>query len=106
MALTNKGVFQMANVLVTWSTQTVQHPAGSQPADHFHIGLGVIEADEPISAGQHLFTNVAPGTYQGHGEVCAADGTELQTPVVFTVVVPDQTPVDVPIIVNISGNVQ
>ena len=96
----------MADVLVTWTTQVVQHPAGSTPPDHFHIGLGVLEANEPLDASQHLFPSVDPGTYQGHGEVVAADGTELQTPVVFSVTVPEQLPVNVPIVVDISGRPQ
>ena len=96
----------MADVLVTWNTQTVQHPAGSTPADHFHLGLGVVEADEPLTSNSHLFPNAAPGTYEGHGEVVGAGGEELQTPVVFSVVVPDQPLVNVPIVVDISGRVQ
>jgi hypothetical protein len=93
----------MADVLVTWDIQNVQHPAGSKQADHFHLGLGVIEADEPLSSEEHLFSNVQPGTYEGHGEVVASDGTELQTPVVFSVNVPDNPMVNVPIVVDISG---
>jgi hypothetical protein len=96
----------MADVLVTWSTQVVQHPAGSQLADHFHLGLGVIEADEPLNSTQHTFNNVQPGTYEGHGEVVASDGTELQTPVVFSVAVPDNPLVNVPIVVDITGRPQ
>jgi hypothetical protein len=96
----------MSDVLVTWTSQVVQHPAGSPQPDHFHLGLGVVEADEPLTATNHLFSNVAPGTYQGHGEVVAADGTELQTPVVFSVVVPENPPVNVPVVVSISGTVQ
>ena len=96
----------MADVLVTWNTQVVQHPAGSTPADHFHLGLGVVEADEPLTSTEHLFSNVAPGTYEGHGEIVGADGTELQTPVVFSVVVPEQPLVNVPIVVEISGRPQ
>lgn len=96
----------MANVLVTWTSNVVQKPFGSKPPDHFHIGLGVLEADEPIGAGQHLFTNIAPGVYQGHAEVCASDGTELQTPILFSVTVAAQQPVDVPVIVTINAIVQ
>jgi hypothetical protein len=94
------------DVLVTWSTQVVQHAPGSQAADHFHLGLGVMEADEPLSATSHLFQGLQPGTYEGHGEVVGDDGTELQTPVTFSVVVPDNPPVSVPVIVNISGQTQ
>lgn len=96
----------MADVLVTWQTQVVQHPAGSPAPDHFHVGLGTTEADEPLDATSHLFQNVAPGSYEGHGECVAADGSELQTPVVFSVTVPENPPVSVPVIVNISGNPQ
>jgi hypothetical protein len=96
----------MADVLVTWNTQMVQHPAGSQAADHFHLGLGVVEADEPLTSTQHLFSNVNPGTYEGHGEVVGSDGTELQTPVVFSVIVPDQPAVNVPIVIDITGRPQ
>lgn len=96
----------MADVLVTWDVQNVQHPAGSTKADHFHIGLGVVEADEPLTSEEHLFTNVQPGSYEGHGETVGADGTELQTPVVFSVTVPDNPPVTVPIVVNLSGQPQ
>lgn len=95
----------MANVLVTWTVQVVQHPAGSQAADHFHIGLGVMEADEPLSSQEHLFENVQAGSYEGHAEVVGNDGTELQTPVVFAVTVPENPPVDVPVVVNVSGQV-
>ena len=96
----------MADVLVRWTTQVVQHPAGSQEADHFHLGLGVVEVDEPLTASEHLFTSVAPGSYQGHAETVASDGTELQTPVVFSVTVPEQAPVNVPIVVDVTGSVR
>ena len=96
----------MADVLVTWSTQNVQHPAGSPQADHFHLGLGVMEADEPLTSTSHLFQNVPAGVLEGHGEVVASDGTELQTPVVFSVTIPENPPVNVPVVVNISGMVQ
>jgi hypothetical protein len=96
----------MADVLVTWQTQIVQHPAGSQEADHFHLGLGVMEADEPITSQSHLFQNVQPGTFEGHAEVVGADGTELQTPVVFSVTVPENPPVNVPVVVSVSGQSQ
>lgn len=96
----------MADVLVTWQTQIVQHPAGSQQADHFHLGLGVLEADEPLTSNQHLFQNVAAGVMEGHAEVVGADGTELQTPVVFSVTIPENPPVDVPVVVSVSGQIQ
>lgn len=94
------------DVLVTWTSQVVQHAPGSQEAHHFHIGLGVLEADEPLTSTSHLFPDVSPGSYEGHGEVVASDGTELQTPVTFNVTVPEQSPVNVPVIVNISGQSQ
>lgn len=96
----------MADVLVMWTSQVVQHPAGSPAPDHFHIGLGVLEANEPLDATQHLFTGIDPGSYQGHGEVVAQDGTELQTPIVFSVTVPENPPVNVPVIVDITGRTQ
>jgi hypothetical protein len=96
----------MADVMVQWQTQVVQHPAGSPQPDHFHIGLGVVEANEPLTSNSHLFQGIDPGTYQGHGECVAADGTELQTPVVFSVVVPENPPVNVPVVVNITGQAQ
>ena len=96
----------MADVLVTWQTQIVQHPAGSQQPDHFHLGLGVMEADEPLTSSQHLFQNVPPGVLEGHAECVGADGTELQTPVVFSVTIPENPPVNVPVVVSISGQPQ
>jgi len=96
----------MPDVLVTWTTQMVQHPAGSPAPDHFVIGLATTEVNEPLTSTQHLFQNIAPGSYEGTGAVVAADGTELQTPVTYSVTVPEQPPVNVPIIVSLSGTAQ
>lgn len=96
----------MANVVITWTAGNRADPAGSKAADHYHLGLGVLEGDAPLSATTYTFTNVAPGTYQGHGEVVAVDGTELQTPIVFSVIVPVAQPVNIPIVVSIGAIAQ
>src|SRR5262249_17266054 len=97
---------RLMDVLVTWTPQTRIDPPGSKQPHHYVIGLGVLEATEPLTSTSHLFTNVAPGTYQGHGEVVAADGTELQAPVLFSIDVIQQPNVNVPIIINIGAIVQ
>lgn len=79
--------------------------ANADKADHFVIGLGVIEASAPLTAREHTFTNVAPGSYAGFVSCNAADGSELAGPAVFSVEVPEDTPLTAPIPVTVTVTV-
>lgn len=94
----------MKTVIVSWTTEDQVMPAGTPPAHHFRVGLGLQEADVGISAREYTFSNVEAGVMAGFVVVCAEDGTELAPPITFSVEVPAD--VVVPIPVSASGAVQ
>ncbi len=99
----------MRNVLVSWTIE-LQAVANAATADHFHItmdgsagGNPVNDVDEPLTALEHMFTDVANGSYTGTVGCYDLNGIALAEAIAFTVEVIDAPPGDTaPIPVSVS----
>ena len=94
----------MKTVIVKFTVEN-RVVANAERADHFVVGLGVIEASVPLTAREHTFTNVAPGSYAGFVSCNDASGNELAPPAIYSVEVPEDPALTAPIPVTVTVTV-
>ena len=94
----------MKTVIVSWTTENRPFPPTTPAPHHFRVGLALQEADVPLDTLEHTFDNVEIGSMAGFVAVCSEDGTELAPPITFSVEVPEDVMVPVP--VSAGGVVQ
>lgn len=87
----------MKTVMVSWTVENRAFSPATPAPHHFRVGLALQEADVPLDVSEHTFSNVEPGTMAGFVAVCAEDGTELAPPITFSVEVPEDVMVPVPV---------
>jgi len=87
----------MKTVIVSWNVENRPFPAGTPAPHHFRVGLALQEGDVPLDTLEHTFENVEPGSLAGFVAVCAEDGTELAPPITYSVEVPEDVLVPVPV---------
>src|SRR5262245_43211373 len=74
---------RMKTVVVSWTVENRAMPPDTEASHHFHVGLGLHEADVPLNTLEHTFSNVEPGSMACFMAVCAEDGTELAPPITY-----------------------
>lgn len=73
----------MTTVEVTWESNEVAMPAGSEDDDHYKVsldGAGHYEVDAPLSASFATIDDVAPGSYVATVQTIGVNGNNVGDP--------------------------